>query len=145
MAMVGIVMMAGCAGKANKPTEHVGKLVLVGVSLVDPKGTLLKHVQVHGTLKEIDSEVGIILLLSDSHKEFYLPPVINFLRPVAAGTYRERASGRVVSNPDFVTVWEATVAATTAMEELDWTKGMEWHYVSEFDFPGEHWTREMEH
>ena len=145
-ALVGAMLlpMAGCMAKPDPHSAYVGKLVMVGVTLVDHRGTLVKRVQAHGVIKAIEDDAGIVLSLSDQAKPFLLPPVLASLRTVPSGTYRERSTGDVVLNPDYATVWQAEADDDQASGVLDWTRGMTWSRPLDFDFPGDNWTAERE-
>jgi hypothetical protein len=145
-ALVGAMLlpMAACMAKPDPHSAYIGKLVMVGVTLVDHKGTLVKRVQAHGVIKAIEADAGIILSLSDPSKPFLLPPVLTSLRAVAPGTYRERSTGDLVLNPDYATVWQAEADEGQASGVLDWTRGMTWSRPLDFDFPGDNWAAERE-
>ena len=139
-----VLLMTACSGKSDSHAAYVGKLVLVGVTLVGPDGGIIKRVQAHGTIKAIEDDAGIILALSEPGKVFQLPPVLHSLRAVPPGAYRERSTGEVVSNPDYATVWQAEADDEHSFDVIDWTRGMTWSRPLEFDFPGDNWTQEHE-
>ena len=137
-----VLSMTACSGKPGEDESYVGKLVLVGVVLVDHDGSIIKQVQAHGTIKTVEDEAGIVLSLPNSREEFLLPPVLHSLRAVPPGTYRERSTGEVVHNPDYATVWQAEADDDDHADRIDWARGMTWSRPFEFDFPGDHWVRE---
>ena len=139
-----LLPMAACVAKSDPHSAYIGKQVMVGVALVDHKGSLVKRVQAHGVIKAIENDAGIVLSLSDPAKPFLLPPVLASLRTVPPGTYRERSTGEVVSNPDYATVWQAEADDDQASGSLDWTRGMTWSRPLDFDFPGDNWAVERE-
>jgi hypothetical protein len=139
-----MVVLMACASKPDVHAKYIGKVVMVGVTLVDHKGAIIKRVQAHGVIKAIEDDAGIVLSLPHAAKPFLLPPVLASLRAVPPGTYRERSTGDLVSNPDYATVWQAEADDDDVSGVLDWTRGMTWSRPLDFDFPGDNWAPEHE-
>jgi len=135
---------AACSATSLPPNAYVGKVVLVGVVLVDSHGTVKNRVQAHGTIKAIEAEAGVVLSLAGSGSQFLLPPVLQSLHPIPPGKYRELSTGEVITNPDFATVWEAEYDDGLHADTVDWSRGMTWTRVVEFRFPGDNWVNESD-
>jgi len=84
-----------------------GRYVLVGITYTDADGAPQRLEQKHGVVVLADREQGIAIELQGSgHGETYwLPPQTSNLHRAKAGTYRLKASGDVIENPDYLSNW----------------------------------------
>ena len=85
--------------------DYIGKHLLIGFTYLEHDGTLIEQKQFHGVIVRINESEGIVIKLRDSELEFKLPPDLNSLQPAPKGEYRLRATGEVVTDPDFLTTW----------------------------------------
>ena len=85
--------------------QLVGKTVLIGVDYHSHDGGLVQQQQFFGPITEITRERGIVVRDQITDSEYCLPPDLDHLHPAKKGTYTLRATGRVVTDPDFTTVW----------------------------------------
>jgi hypothetical protein len=109
--------------------EYVGKVVVVGVNAYDRQGQLLRQLQVHGRIKEVDTEAGIVIALHGTDEEFFLPPVFEALSKAKPGTYTARTTGAVIKDPDFRTEWNVRVDALTPEGSIEWASCMDWRPI----------------
>jgi len=88
-----------------------GALVLVGITLESPEGARLS--QFYGTVVEVDAVKGVTLRLEGTRSDetYRLPPDLDAFTPAPPGEYRLRATGEVVTDPDFTTQWTITPPA----------------------------------
>jgi len=93
--------------------ELVGCLVLVGITYRFPDGSLGAQQQLFGYVRTADPERGIELRLAGNYagKTYRLPPDTRVFRSVPSGQYRLKATGEVVSDPDYSCAW--TINAPT--------------------------------
>lgn len=84
-------------------SDLVGKLLLIGITFTDAEGKPENHEQSFGRVTRVDQQSGIALRLEGSREGdvFNLPPDTRSFRPAARGAYRLRASGEVVTDPDY--------------------------------------------
>jgi hypothetical protein len=94
--------------------DLVGKHVLVGITFESSDGSETGRRQLHGTVVSARPGVGVLLALKGEAdgQSYNLPPDLRAFRRAAPGEYRLRATGEVVSNPDFLATW--TVVAPDA-------------------------------
>jgi hypothetical protein len=78
----------------------VGKRLLVGIRWT-AKGEIVREEQFHGLIIEADEE-GLVLERADTGPRVVLPPQI---QAAPQGDYRLRATGEVVSDPDYLATW----------------------------------------
>jgi len=83
----------------------IGKLLLVGVSYCDEQGNFVKQEQFHGEIVRASRDEGIIIRLGENGEERWVPPDLSRLEPAPPGRYTLRASGEVVEDPDFLSMW----------------------------------------
>jgi hypothetical protein len=74
---------------------------LVGIRWTS-KGEIVREEQFHGLIVEADQE-GLVLERPDTGSRIVLPPQIQVAPP---GDYRLRATGEVVSDPDYLATWK---------------------------------------
>jgi hypothetical protein len=87
--------------------ELPGKLVLVGITHLNPDGSLEKHEQFFGYVLEAAQQRGIQLRLEGSNggKAYWLPPDTRAFQIAPLGQYRLRSTGEVVNDPDYTCTW----------------------------------------
>jgi hypothetical protein len=89
---------------AARADGMVGRLMLVGLTYVDPIGDILEQRQMFGHVVSADADAGIILALSGSGdgERFALPPDLSAITEATAGVYRLRATGEEITNPELL-------------------------------------------
>ncbi len=87
--------------------ELPGKLVLVGITRLNPDGSLERHEQFFGYVLEAVQRRGIQLRLEGSNagKEYWLPPDTRAFHAAPLGQYRLKSTGEVVNDPDYTCTW----------------------------------------
>jgi hypothetical protein len=83
----------------------IGKRLLVGVTHRNRNKEVTGVEQFHGEIIRASRTEGIILRLSGSGEERWLPPDLSRLEPAAPGNYRLKATGEIVVDPDFLSTW----------------------------------------
>lgn len=96
-----------------KPSQLIGKRVLVGVCYVDCNEKVLARRQIYGTVCRADEGEGIVVRVAGSEREYKLPPDFAAFKPAPEGTYRLRSSGEMVAEPDFVSTWTLRLTGPT--------------------------------
>ena len=91
--------------------DLIGKTVLLGLTFTDADGNVHQRVQRHGVIEVADPSSGIgVRLVGPGQpwdRELYrLPPDLRSLREAPPGSYRLRATGETVVDPDFTSTWE---------------------------------------
>jgi hypothetical protein len=89
--------------------ELVGKSVLIGITHTDSEGKMLRRSQIFGLVTIANRVQGICIRDNQTSEEKWFPPDTRGIKPAPPGQYRNRATGEVVSDPDFLASW--TVAA----------------------------------
>ena len=95
----------------EKATTLIGRVVLVGITYDEVEGARLE--QFHGTVTSVDPQrgIGLSLLGRRTGDRFTLPPDLTSLSLAAPGEYRLRATGEIVTDPDYLSVWTRTPPA----------------------------------
>jgi hypothetical protein len=83
----------------------IGKHLLVGVTHRNHAEEITGIEQFHGEIIRASHSVGIILRLSGSTEERWVPPDLSRLETAAPGNYRLKVTGEVVVNPDLLSTW----------------------------------------
>jgi hypothetical protein len=92
----------------------VGKVVLVGLTYLEADGSLIEQQQFFGIVVSADSRRGILLSLKGQRAEeqFNLPPDTRSIEIASTGEYRLRATGEVVTDPDYTATFSITNQAS---------------------------------
>lgn len=101
--------------------EFIGKLVIVGLTRVDPTGRQTAQTQLHGRILRVSKEEGLVLELANG-SEYRLPPDLSALQPAPQGDYTESRSGITIKDPDYLALWRLRESAEPS-EGLSWEKG----------------------
>ena len=83
----------------------IGKHLLVGVTHRDHNDVITGYEQFHGDILRATQKGGIIIRLSGSDEERWLPPDLSRLEKAALGKYRLKSTGEEVVDPDFLSTW----------------------------------------
>lgn len=85
-------------------SELLGKSVLVGITRIDPRGEVVAQEQFHGVVISIDE--GLVhLRVAGRDEHFSLPGDLTAFAPAKPVNYRLRATGEIVTDPDFTSSW----------------------------------------
>lgn len=83
----------------------LGKRLLVGVTCRTRSDDVTRLEQFHGEILRASLEEDLILRVSGTGEERWLPPDLSRLEPAAPGRYTLKGSGEVVVDPDFLSTW----------------------------------------
>jgi hypothetical protein len=105
--------------KKNRPPHEVfddalaknlvGKTLLIGITHTDSDGKMLRRSQIVGLVTVANRAKGICIRDNRTSEEKWFPPDTRGIEPAPPGEYRNRATGEVVNDPDYLDSW--TVAA----------------------------------
>ena len=81
----------------------IGKTLLVGVTVRDADGGVARQEQLHGVIVQVSAH-GIDVELGGANEGtvWRMPPFLDDLAVAGPGTYRLRATGESVVDPDFL-------------------------------------------
>jgi hypothetical protein len=91
---------------AARPDDYLGKTILVGITYVDSNERVVGSIQWHGVIEAIDPLLAIRVAGTDETRT--LPPQVEDAGP---GEYTLRATGEVVTDPDFLATWTVETKA----------------------------------
>ena len=89
----------------SRAAEFIGRTILIDVTYEDHKGEVTGRHQWFGTIKTYSNREGIKVDLDGSDDYCCLPPCAEAIRPAAPSICTLESSGRVVENPDYLTMW----------------------------------------
>jgi hypothetical protein len=92
----------------ERATQILGRTLLVGITEKDHDGGVLRRHQVFGVVTVADRRKGICVTNQSDGSHYWLPPDIHSIKDGTPGAYRNRTTGEVVVDPDFVTSWVFT-------------------------------------
>ena len=81
-----------------------GSLVIVGLTYVNPDGSVESQLQAYGLVTKAESDSGVSI---ECHGEIWngqtitLPPDLRSFQKAPPGTYKLRATGEEIIDPDF--------------------------------------------
>jgi hypothetical protein len=84
----------------------IGKMLLVGLTYHDPESDRVE--QFHGEVVAVDARRGTELRLAGQRQGdvFRLSPDLRAISVATPGSYRPRATGEIVENPDFTATFD---------------------------------------
>ena len=94
-----------------------GKLFLIGLSFVDKNGDLIEQYQTHGTVVELTND-GLFKLEREDNSIFQMPYDKETINKADKGEYRERSTGQIIKDPDFLMSWEITIDDNYDINEI---------------------------
>ena len=101
----------------------IGKLVIIGISFFDSNDDLIDTFQTHGIIEKPDNLELLRIRKKDNHI-FQLPFDPDTIQEAAPGKYSEKHSSTVITNPDYMILWNISVEN---QEKID--KIMEFGYL----------------
>jgi hypothetical protein len=94
-----------------------GKRLLIGLTFIDKRGEMIEQYQTNGAVEELTND-GIIRIIRNDGSIFQLPYDKDTIRRAEKGEYRERATGQVITDPDFIVTWEIVTEEGDDLEEV---------------------------
>ena len=93
------------------------KVFLIGLTFLNEKGELIEQYQTHGIIVELTDD-GIFKIKKDDESIFQMPYDSDTIEVAKEGEYRERSTGIVIKNPDYIMSWEITLKENEDLEEI---------------------------
>jgi hypothetical protein len=100
----------------NNIDRFTGKILLVGITLLDENEELIEQIQVYGPIIRID-EKGVIIKRNGCGSEFGIPSDFNNINEAKPGEYKLRSTGELVVNPDYISSWTVNKATKNSVDE----------------------------
>lgn len=88
----------------------MGSTLLIGITQLSRDGGVVGRQQVSGVVTEADRTRGICVRVESSGRDFWLPPDTRGIQTAEPGEYRNRTTGEVVVDPDYLGSWEVWAA-----------------------------------
>lgn len=93
------------------------KVFLIGITFVDDEETLIEKYQTSGTVIELTDD-GVIKFLRGDKSVFQLPYDKESISEAKPGEYREKVTGEIIINPDYITTWTYKIKDVSHMNEV---------------------------
>lgn len=94
-----------------------GKMFMIGLSFIDKDGQLIEQHQTHGTVLELTND-GLFRIKQDDNSIFQIPYDKETIEKAKNSEYKEKRTGKIVINPDFITTWEITVTDADNVDKI---------------------------
>jgi hypothetical protein len=94
-----------------------GKTFLIGLTFVDQHGKLIEQYQTHGMVLALTDE-GLFKIERSDGSIFQMPYDKDTIGTAKKGEYRERSTGVIVKDPDFIMTWEITTGDNDNLEDV---------------------------
>ncbi len=91
----------------NECEKYIGKTILVGITYHSKDSDILERKQIYGTVIRINRKEGFVIKINNSDEEFKLPPTTEGIMEAKKGEYTLHSTGEVVTDPDFMWVWDS--------------------------------------
>jgi hypothetical protein len=94
-----------------------GKLFLIGLTFIDEEGEVIEQYQTHGTVARLTVD-GFFKILREDHSIFTIPYDRDTIKIAKAGEYREKTTGEIIRNPDFIMTWRVKTTDYDKLEDI---------------------------
>lgn len=94
-----------------------GKVFLIGLDFYDSDNRLLENYQTSGKVEEL-TDTGMLVLRRDDESLFAIPYDHTAISEAAPGEYTEKASGKVIVNPDYIMSGDIEVKAPENVADI---------------------------
>ncbi len=94
-----------------------GKVFLIGLTFIDEDEKLVEQYQSSGTVGEL-TDNGFLKFNRNDGSVFQLPYDKEAINEAAEGEYKEKATGNIIINPDYITTWTIHVKRTDSLDEI---------------------------
>lgn len=95
----------------------LGKVFLIGLTIIDNEGELIEHYQTHGIVSELTDD-GLIRIKRKDNSIFQMPYDKDTINKADKGEYRLSATKEVVIDPDFLMTWEISTNGTNDLDKI---------------------------
>src|SRR5580765_6390932 len=85
-----------------------GKVFLIGLTFIDKDEKLIEQYQTSGIVEEL-TDFGLFKFKRTDGSIFQLPYDKETIKQAAKGEYKEKATGNIITDPDYITTWEIVV------------------------------------
>ncbi len=94
-----------------------GKRFLIGLTFIDADGKVIEQYQTNGIVDQL-SDNGVFDIVRNNGSLFQIPYDKDAIRKAEKGEYREKATGQIITNPDFILTWEIVTEETDDLDEI---------------------------
>ena len=94
-----------------------GKVFLIGLTFIDQDGNVIEQYQTSGTIDEL-TDKGFLKFNRSNGSIFQLTYEKRAIKKAAEGEYREKSTGNIIINPDYITTWTIDVKTTNHLNEM---------------------------
>ena len=94
-----------------------GKVFLIGLTFLDADNNPVEDYETSGTVEELTDEGMLVFKKADGNR-FQLPYEPQTVHTADKGHYREKETGNIIVDPDFMTIWKIRVTDGDDLEEV---------------------------
>lgn len=94
-----------------------GKLVLIGINFVEKEGELIESYQTHGRVLELTGD-AIFKINKSNNSLFQMPYDLESIEQAEKGEYREKTTGLIIKDPDFILTFDIVVKKDENLDGL---------------------------
>lgn len=86
-----------------------GKVFLIGLTIINNNHEVVEQYQTHGIFHQL-TDSGLIRIKRKDGSIFQLPYDNDAIKSLEKGEYRERSTGEIIKDPDFLMTWEIRIS-----------------------------------
>jgi hypothetical protein len=94
-----------------------GKVFLIGLNFVDQNEEIIEQYQTHGTVNKLTID-GFFKIRRADNTIFTIPYEKDTIKEALEGEYREKTTGEIITNPDYIMTWEIKTTPDTDLDEI---------------------------
>lgn len=106
-----------------------GKVFLIGLTFIDQEEEIIELYQTHGTVVRLTVD-GFFKIRRKDKSVFTIPYDKDTIKAAKAGEYREKSTGEIIKNPDYIMTWEIKTTREDDLEDIK-KRG----YLPVFEYP----------
>jgi hypothetical protein len=94
-----------------------GKTFLIGLTFTDREGKIIEQYQTHGTVSKLTVD-GFFKIIREDKSVFTIPYDKETIKAAKEGEYREKNTGEIIKNPDYIMTWEIKTTQNDNLEDI---------------------------
>jgi hypothetical protein len=98
------------------PKDLINKKILVGITFVDSNEVVFDQYQTSGVVNDIRD--GLIIMMRADGSKYQMPFDTQSMAKAKPGEYREKETGNIIVNPDYIMTWSIVAERQESIEDI---------------------------
>ena len=93
------------------------KIFLIGITFINENEDVIENYQTSGKVLELTDD-GMITFLRENKSDFQIPYDERAIMKAEKGDYKEKSTGKIIVNPDYISRWKIEVKDHFRIDEI---------------------------